>query len=111
MTIRKGVPLWVALVGLFAVAQHAAASHCGADRFSGCSQTSCDAQCCYPACQQQNRACYKLVYDDVVEKRWQTCYKTVNETAYKQVQETVCKPVCGCGGTIMPGSPAMSCGP
>src|SRR5207244_968431 len=98
MRIRKGVPLLVALVGLFAANQVATATHCGAGRFSGCADTSCDAQCCYSACQQQNRVCYKLVYDTVEEKRWHTTYKTVCETVNKQVTKTCyrdeCKTVC-----------------
>jgi len=42
----------------------------------------------YSACQQQNRVCYKLVYDTVMEKRWHTSYKTVCETVNKQVTKT-----------------------
>ena len=72
MMLRKGAPLWVALVGMFFTVQYAAASHCGATQYSGCCQTSGEAQCSYSDCQQQHRACYKLVYDNVMEKRWHT---------------------------------------
>ena len=77
MRMRLGAPLLVALVGLFGAAGSAAASHCGAATYSCCEQPCCDAQCCFSSCQQQCRTCYKLVYDTVLEKRWQTCYKQV----------------------------------
>jgi len=91
MRMRKGAPLFFALAALLGLAQAASASHCGALRFSSLSRACGDAQCCYSACQQQNRVCYKLVYDDVIEKRWHTCYKTVCETVNKQVCKTCYK--------------------
>jgi len=88
MRMRLAVPLLTALAGLCLAAQQAAASHCGAESY-GCSpQPSCDAQCCFPACQQQCKTCYKLVYDTVLEKRWHTCYQTVQETVMKNVCKT-----------------------
>ena len=57
-------------------------------RFSSLSRACGDAQCCYSTCQQQNKVCYKLVYEDVQEKRWRTCYQTVCETVNRQVCKT-----------------------
>jgi len=85
MILRKGAPLLFALVALLGAADAASASHCGFFRFSRCKDACSDAQNCYSSCQQQNRVCYKLVYDTVEEKRWHTCYKTVCETVNKQV--------------------------
>src|SRR4051794_34739230 len=94
MWMRKGVPLLLALMGVFAINQHATAQHCGAASYAGCCQPSSDAQCCYSACQQQNRVCYKLVHDTVYEKRWHTSYKTVCETVNQQVTKTCYKNEC-----------------
>jgi hypothetical protein len=88
MRMRKGAPLLFALAALLGSVQAASASHCGALRFSNLSRDCGDAQCCYSTCQQQNRVCYKLVYDEVLEKRWRTCYQTVCETVNKQVCKT-----------------------
>ena len=70
MRMRKGAPLLFALAALLGAAQAASASHCGFFGFSSCSDACSDAQSCYSSCQQQNRVCYKLVYDTVEEKRW-----------------------------------------
>ncbi|MSQ96505.1 MAG: hypothetical protein EXR98_18410 [Gemmataceae bacterium] len=94
MKIRKGAPLLFALAVLLGVAQAASASYCGAARFSILRKADCDAQCCYSTCQQQNRVCYKLVYDTVEQKRWHTCYQTVRETVNKQVTRTCYKEEC-----------------
>src|SRR5947207_2344275 len=94
MRMRKGAPLVIALAALFGMVQLASASECGAARFSIFRNANCDAQCCYPSCQQQNRVCYKLVYDTVLEKRWHTCYKTVCETVNKEVTKTCYKEEC-----------------
>lgn len=91
MRMRKEAPLLFALVALLSGVQAASASHCGAFRFSRCSNACSDAQTCYSTCQQQNRVCYKLVYDTVMEKRWHTCYKTVQETVNRQVSKTCYK--------------------
>ena len=62
MRMRLGAPLAVLLVGLIGAVQNASASHFGADCYDGCcSQPCCDAQSCFPACQQQCHTCYKLV--------------------------------------------------
>ena len=66
--------------------------YCGAVSYG--SNPCCDAQSCYPSCQQQNRVCYKLVWDTVTEKRWHTCYKPLQETITKQVCRTVWKEEC-----------------
>ena len=92
MRMRMGAPLVVAMVSLLAAVQSATASHCGAARFG--SNPCCDAQSCFPACQQQSRVCYKLVWDTVQEKRWHTCYKTVQETVNKQVTKTLYREEC-----------------
>src|SRR5882724_4971074 len=94
MKMRKGAPLLIALAALFGAAQVASAQTCGAGRFSSCGNADCDAQCCFSTCQQQNRVCYKLVYDTVMEKRWHTSYKTVCETVNKEVTKTCYKDVC-----------------
>ena len=94
MKMRKGAPLLIALVALLGAAQAASASHCGAVGYDSCSEGCSDAQSCFPACQQQSRVCYKLVYDTVMEKRWHTCYKTVCETVNKQVCKTCFKDEC-----------------
>src|SRR5687767_4139038 len=90
MRMRMGAPLF-ALVALFGALQPASASHVGAGRFSIFHKPCCDAQCCFSSCQQQNKTCYKLVWDTVEEKRWHTTYKTVQETVHKQVCKTICK--------------------
>ena len=76
MKMRKGAPLLFALATLLSMVPVASASHCGAVSYACCDGCG-DAQGCFSACQQQNRVCYKLVYDTVMEKRWHTCYKTV----------------------------------
>src|SRR5579883_2567637 len=88
MNIRMSAPLVVALVSLLAAVQPAAASNCGAANYSCCPQPTCDAQCCFPAAQQQLRTTYKLVYSTELEKRWTTCYQTVQETVMKEVCKT-----------------------
>ena len=90
MRMRLGAPLLAALVSLLGAVQHASASHCGAEKYTCCAAAPCcDAQCCFTACQQQCCTCYKLVYDQVLEKRWHTCYKTVHETVMKPVCATI----------------------
>jgi len=74
MRTRIGAPLVIVVASLWA--NVATAQHCGAVRYSCCTPC-CDAQCCFGAAQQNSRVCYKLVYDTVQEKRWHTCYKTV----------------------------------
>src|ERR1041385_2280002 len=91
MRMRKGAPLLFALTALLGVVQAASATHIGAFRFSSVSNACCDAQSCYSTCQQQNRVTYKLVYENVEEKRWRTCYQTVCETVNKTVQKTCYK--------------------
>src|SRR6478752_5787896 len=85
MRMRLGATLLVAMASLLTAGSQARATHCGASGFSNCCDSSCDAQCSYSSCAQQNRVCYKLVYDTVVEKRWHTCYKNVCETVMKPV--------------------------
>ncbi len=94
MRMRKGAPLLFALAALLGLAQAASASTCGAARFSIFRKANCDAQSCYSSCQQQNRVCYKLVYDTVEEKRWHTTYQTVRETVNKAVTRTCFKEEC-----------------
>ena len=94
MRMRLGAPLLAAMVGLLGAVQYAAAAHCGCSNYSCCPQPCCDAQCCFPTCQQQCKTCYKLVYDTVLEKRWQTCYQTVQETVMKQVCKTCYRQEC-----------------
>jgi hypothetical protein len=91
--MRKGAPLLFALAALLGAAQAASASHCGFFRFSSCRDACCDAQNGFSSSQQQNRVCYKLVYDTVEQKRWHTCYKTVTEMCPKQVTRTCFKEV------------------
>src|SRR5215472_4458523 len=93
MRMRLGAPLLAVLVGLLGAVQHAAASDCGSAKYSSCSPC-CDAQCCFTACQQQCRTCYKLVWDTVLEKRWHTCYRTVQETVMKPVCKTCYREEC-----------------
>src|SRR2546421_636298 len=85
MRMRKGAPLLFAMAALLGAVQSASASHCGFFRFSACRDACSDAQNCYSSCQQQNRVSYRLVYDEVQEKRWHTCYQTVCETENRQV--------------------------
>src|SRR5215210_7155258 len=94
MRMRKGAPLLFALAAMLGLAQAASAGPLGLHRFSVMRNTDCDAQCCYSSCQQQNRVCYKLVYDTVEEKRWHTCYKTVCETVNKQVTKVCYRDEC-----------------
>src|SRR5438128_151020 len=82
MRIRLVVPLLSALVALFA-AMPASANDCGAANAAGAAN-ACDA-CSYPAYKMRTRTKYQLVYDTVVEKRWHTCYQTVEETQMKPV--------------------------
>src|SRR5262245_40747599 len=93
MWMRMGVTLGV-VIGLFAAAQSARASHCGAASYGCCPQPACDAQCCYPTASSQLRTTYKLVYDTVMEKRWVTCYQTVQETVMKNVTRTCYRDEC-----------------
>src|SRR5438552_18155752 len=94
MRMRLGAPLLAAVVGLLGAVQLAAAGDCGATRYGSGTQPCCDAQCCFTSCQNQCRTCYKLVYDTVLEKRWQTSYRTVNETVMQQVQKTCYRNEC-----------------
>jgi hypothetical protein len=94
MRMRLGVPLLAAMVGLLGASQYAAAAFCGAAKYASCGEPCCDAQCCFPACQQQTRTCYKLVYDTVLEKRWHTCCQTVQETVMKPVCKTCYREEC-----------------
>ena len=94
MKMRKVAPLLFALAALLGSAQAASASHCGFFRFSSCRDSCGDAQNCYSSCQQQNRVCYKLVYDTVEKKTWHTCYQTVQEVVQKQVTRTCYKDEC-----------------
>jgi len=80
MRTRLGAPLAALLVGLLGAFQCASAAHFGAADYDGCSQPCCDAQSCFPACQQQVKTCYKLVWENETEKRWHTTYKTGQET-------------------------------
>ncbi len=91
MRMRKGAPLLLALAALLSGVQVASAQHCGAGRFSIFRNANCDAQSCYSSCQQQNRVCFKLVYDTVEEKRFHTTYQTVVEKVNKQVTRTCFK--------------------
>jgi len=94
MKLRMGALLWLSVICTLASVQSTRASgpFCGAGSYG--SNPCCDAQSCYPSCQQQNRICYKLVWDTVTEKRWHTCYKPVQETITKQVCKTVWKEEC-----------------
>src|SRR5437016_5473728 len=94
MRMRLGASLVVALGALLGAVRPAAASHCGAATYSCCQQPSCDAQCCFSSCQQQCRVTYKLVYDEVLEKRWRVCYKNVQETVMKPVCKTCYRDEC-----------------
>src|SRR5207247_2577295 len=93
MRMRHGAVL-VALAGLLSQAAPATAGHCGAGSYGCCEQPSCDAQCCFPACQAQCRTTYKLVYDTCMETRWHTCYQTVCETVMKPVCKTCYREEC-----------------
>jgi len=55
MRMRLGVPLLVAVVGLLGAVRPAAASNCGADKYTNCGNPCCEAQCCFSSCQQQCR--------------------------------------------------------
>src|SRR5262245_59959866 len=94
MRMRLRAPVLAGLVALVGAVQPAAASHCGADKYACSSQPCCDAQCCFGAAQQQCRTRYQLVYDKVLEKRWQTCYQSVQETVMKQVNKTCYRDEC-----------------
>ena len=84
--------LWLSVVCSLAAVHSVNASgpYCGCVNFSA--SPCCDAQSCFPACQQQSRICYKLVCENVQEKRWHTCYKTVQKTVNEQVCRTIMKP-------------------
>src|SRR5579872_5062913 len=94
MRTRLAVPLLVALAGLYSSAGTAVAANCGAGTYGCCPQPTCDAQCCFPAISNLLRPRYQLVYDTVMEKRWHTCYQTVQETVQKQVCRTCYKEEC-----------------
>src|SRR5262249_34218785 len=94
MRMRMGAPLLVALCSLFGAVQYASAQTCGAARYSGCCPPSCDAQTCFSSNCGESRPSYRLVYDNVMEKRWHTCYKTVCETVNKTVTKTCYREEC-----------------
>ncbi len=91
MKMRKGAPLLFALATLLSAVPVASASTCGAVSYACCDGCG-DAQNCFSVCQQQNRVCYRLVYDNVMEKRWHTCYKT--ECYTNQVTKTCFREEC-----------------
>ena len=93
MRMRLGVPLLAAMVGLLGAVQNAAASYCGADKYTNCSEP-CEAQCCFSSCCEQVKVRYKLVWDTCLEKRWHTCYQTVQETVMKPVCKTCYREEC-----------------
>src|SRR5205807_2051819 len=93
MRIRLAAPL-LAAAALFGGIRSAAASHCGADGYGCCPEPCCDAQSCFPTCQQECKPSYKLVWDTVMEKRWHTCYHTVHETVMKPVCKTCYREEC-----------------
>ena len=117
MMTRMGVARVAAVVAALGAASTARAGHFGATKYAAGSNPCCDAQTHFASSVAQSQPCQTVVYDTVIEKRTQTCYKTVtetvmqpvtktaykdevrtcyktvNETAYKQVQETICKPV------------------
>src|SRR2546421_624028 len=85
---RMGALVLVVLASLFGANRAADASGCGAGGYGCCPQPTCDAQSCFPAVQKQCRVSYQLVYDTVHEKRWHTCYQTVQETVMRNVTKT-----------------------
>src|SRR5438270_4624621 len=87
--IRKqwGMPLGVAVVGLLWAASTSQAAHCGCTSFPSGGHP-CDAQCCFNAAQQQTRTSYRLVWDNVLEKRFHVCHQTVCERSMKPVCKT-----------------------
>src|SRR5262245_6091087 len=87
MRMRLGALLAV-VTGLVAQAQLATAGHCGAANYSSCPQPVCDAQVSFSSCQQQGHGPCRLVYENVMETRYRTCYQTVQETVMKQVCKT-----------------------
>jgi len=94
MRMRLGVPLLAAVAGLLGAVHPAAAANCGACSYSGCAQPTCDAQCCFTSCQQECKPKYKLVYDNVLETRWHTCYQTQQECVMKPVCKTCYREEC-----------------
>src|SRR4051812_40461091 len=94
MRTRLATPLLVALAGLIGSAGTAAAANCGAGSYGCCPQPTCDAQCCFPAATCSLKPRYQLVHDTVMEKRWHTCYQTVQETVNKQVTKTCYREEC-----------------
>jgi len=72
--VRRWRWRWLACFGPPRSAQ---AAHCGNTGFGVLKRPACDAQCCFNACQQQTRTCYKLVWDTVTEKRFHVCHQTV----------------------------------
>ena len=91
MRMRIGALVWLSVVVSLAAVHSASAigPYCGCANYSA--SPSCDAQSCFPACQQQSRVRYQLVWENVQEKRWHTCYKTVQKIVDKQVCKTVWK--------------------
>src|SRR5688572_24951977 len=94
MRMRLGALLLMASASLLAQVQSASASHCGAAKYGSCSSPCSDAQTCFTSCQQQCKPTYKIVYDNVIEKRWHTTYKTVHETVMKPVKKTCYREEC-----------------
>ena len=95
MRMRLGAPLTAILVGLLGAVQGASASHFGADCYDGCSRSraATPSRASRPA-SSRCKTCYKLVWDNVMEKRWHTTYQTVQETVMKQVCKTCYRDEC-----------------
>ena len=83
---RLGALLLV-IAGMLLCSPSAKASHCGAGSYSACSE-DCGDPCSFSRVCMVFRPKYQLVWDTVIEKRWQTCYQTVTETVLKDVQRT-----------------------
>src|SRR5260221_4254463 len=87
MRMRLGAPLVLAAAGLFWAAAPAQAAHCGSTLFQPKS-ACCDAQSCFNSCEQGTRTSFKLVWDNVTEKRFHVCHQTVCATVMKPVCKT-----------------------
>ena len=75
---RMGALLWLSVACTLASVQAARAGgcYCGAVSYEA---NACDAQSCFPSCQQQTRVCYKLCWENVQEQRWHTYCKPVRK--------------------------------
>src|SRR4051812_3094356 len=117
MRMRLGAPLVAAVVGLVWAAGTASAANVGAATYQASPSPAGDAQTSFAAANANCATSYRLVWDSVTEKRFQTTYQTVQETVmqpvqrtgyrteqrtemrpctetvYQNVQKTVCKPV------------------